>query len=70
MHLFAIVIIFGEMSIQVLTIFFQPPSWHIETPGPEIKSELQLKSAPQMWQCWIFNPLHQAREQTYPSTAT
>ena len=38
--------------------------WHMEVPGPGIKSEPQLQSEPQLLQCWILNPQLQARNWT------
>ena len=45
-------------------------SWHMEVPGPGIKSKLQLQCTPQPQQCWILNPLRQAGDQTCASAAT
>ena len=33
-------------------------------PGPGIRSKLQLRLMPQLWQCWIPNPLCWARDGT------
>ena len=35
-----------------------------EVPGPGIQSKLQESSMWQLWQCWILNPLHWAKDQT------
>ena len=47
---------------------FQLHPWHVEVPGPGIKSELQLQPMPQLQQCWICNPLHQTRDGTHTTT--
>ena len=48
--------------------FFVFPLWphtrHVEGPRPETQSKTQL------WQPRVFNPLHQARDQTHASAAT
>ena len=36
----------------------------MDVPGPGIESELELRPMPQLQQCWILNPLCQARDQT------
>ena len=47
--------------------FFQlPHPQHMEVPGPRIESKLQLHPMLQLWQCQIFNLLHQARNWTIP----
>ena len=40
-------------------------SWHMEVPGPGIKSEPQLQPTPQVRQCKILNPLCQSRNSTH-----
>jgi len=57
-------------------IFLGPCPWHMEAPRLRFKSELQLSayaiatatSDPSRihssWQCWILNPLSEARDQT------
>ena len=42
----------------------------MEVPGPGIESEPQLRCTPQLQQCQILNPLHQARDQTHAATET
>ena len=44
--------------------------WHVEVPGPGIKFKLQLWPVPQLWQCWILNLLHWARDWTLATTET
>lgn len=41
-----------------------------EVSRPGIEFELQLQRMPQVWQCQILNPLHQARDQTGNTTVT
>ena len=41
-----------------------------EVPRLGIESDLELQPTPQLWQCWILNPLCQAWDQTWvPATA-
>ena len=40
----------------------------MDVPGPGIESELELRPMPQLQQCWILNPLCQARDRTGAST--
>ena len=39
--------------------FFWLSPWHVQVPRPGIESELQLQTAPQLWQHQILNLLHQ-----------
>ena len=41
----------------VLFFSFGHPLWHMDVPGPRIKSELKLQPTPQLHQCQILNPL-------------
>ena len=54
------VVVFKFMCPFKFKIFFfvQPSLWHMEVPGPEIKSELKLWTMPQLQQCCILNSLH------------
>ena len=38
---------FGIFFLVVL--FLWPHPWHVEVPGPEIESKLQLQPMPQLW---------------------
>ena len=49
------------------TYLFWPYTQHMEVPGPGIKSEPQLQPVPQLWQCWILNPLSRAEDWTCAS---
>ena len=42
--------------------FFWLHQWHVEVPGPGIKSKLQLQLMPQLQQCQILSSLSQAGE--------
>lgn len=42
----------------------------MEVHGPGIKSKPEQQSMPELQQCWILNPLHQAMDQTGTSTET
>ena len=48
--------------------FFSPPFFGYPlvygVPRPGIRSEMQLRSKPQLLQCWILNPLWRAGDQT------
>ena len=46
------------------SFFFLPFFGLWGVPRPGIRSELQLQSIPQLRQCWILNPLYQARYRT------
>ena len=59
----AAVLTVSLVSAAQLLEVFSPPlfwlhPWHMEVPGPRIKSELQLR--PTLWQPWICNPRLQA----------
>ena len=54
----------------LIFFLFQPHSWHMEVPGPGIKSKPQMQPRPHLHQCCILNPLHQAGNGTVPCTET
>ena len=57
-------------QIDISIFFFFLITMAHEVPGPEIESKPELRPTPQLWQHWIFNPLHQAGGQTlFPATA-
>ena len=43
---------------------------HMEVSRPETESELQLQPTPQLQQCQILNPLHQATDRTCTTSQT
>ena len=43
---------------------------YMEIPQPGIESEMQLQPLPQLWQCWILNPLCWAGDWTHTSATT
>ena len=45
--------------------FFLLHLWHMEVPRPGTEPELLLQPTPQLCQCWIPNPPHQAGDQTH-----
>ena len=59
----------GECLCKIVLVFiikkyfilFWPHPWHMEIPGPGIKSELQLRPMPHLWHCWILNSLCPSR---------
>ena len=48
----------------VIIVLFWPHLQHMKVPWLGIKSELHLWPKPQLRQCWILNPLCQARDWT------
>ena len=44
---------------------FLATPWHIEVPGRGTESQLELQPMPQLWQCWILNPLCRTQDQTH-----
>ena len=53
------------LHTSVFSLFFLwPHPQHVEVPGPETESE------PQLWQCWILNPLCLAGDGAPTSAAT
>ena len=46
-------------------LFMAAPMAYGSSPGRGVELELQLQPMPQPWQCWILNPLSEARVQTH-----
>ena len=46
-----------------VSFLFWPHLWHMEVPGPGIKSKLHLQPMWHLWQYWILHLLLQARDQ-------
>ena len=52
------------MFVFVVIFFFFGRSEAYGVPRPGIRSKLQLQPVLQLWQHWILNPLHWARDRT------
>ena len=74
-------LIYGLLFPFFFFFFLEPFSWHLEVPRLGVKSELQLPDYARatamldpsyifelhcsLWQCWILNPLSEARDWTH-----
>ena len=59
-----------KMLLHFCFRFFWLHPWHMEVPGPGIKSKPQLQPMPQLQQFHILKPLCQARDQTHTSAVS
>ena len=55
-----------KKTIFIYLLSLWPHPWHMEVPGPGIKSKPQLWPMPQLRQCWILNPLSHSRNSKTP----
>ena len=59
-----------ELFLFCFVLFLWAHSWHTEVPRSEIQSKLQLWPPPQLWQCWILNPLYLAGDPAHSTAVT